>query len=118
MHIGTFKSLSLLLPMAVIASSCAAYGFNHDAAKNAPASPELSVYQVNELLISDAAKKPKEKKEETKKESVKKESADKKAKAEKEEDFKEPVIKDAVEVTTVKLVGSPKDYLGKNIKFK
>ena len=117
MRNGTSITLSLILSFVIGASSGAALALNPGSNKAA-----LSDYQVNEVLISEAAKEPakdksKEKSKEATSDKDKGKDKDKKAEAE-EEDFKEPVITDAIDVTTEKLVDAPKDYFGKNIKFK
>ncbi|MBI1269304.1 hypothetical protein GC174_02610 [bacterium] len=117
MRNGTSITLSLILSFVIGASSGAALALDPGSNKAA-----LSDYQVNEVLISEAAKdsektKEKEKSKETAPDKDKDKDKDKKAEAE-EEDFKEPVITDAIDVTTDKLVDAPKNYMGKNIKFK
>lgn len=119
MRNGTSITLSLILSFVIGASSGAALALDPGSNKAA-----LSDYQVNEVLISEAAKDSEKSKEKEKDKEKSKETApdkdkdkDKKAEAE-EEDFKEPVITDAIDVTTDKLVDAPKNYMGKNIKFK
>lgn len=113
MHIGTSSILLSTLSILLIGSSSAALAGDYTAVNQSDA---LSDYQVNELLISQAAKKksPEKKKETSTKSDSNKDKKDKKAK----EEFKEPVITDAVDVTALRLVSKPSNFMGKNVKFK
>ena len=112
MHIGTSSTLLSTLSILLISTTSAASARDYTTVNQSNA---LSDYQVNELLISQAAKKKDSKKGSSSKKSSSKKS-DKKTKD--KEEFKVPVITDAVDVNALTLVSKPKTYMGKNVKFK
>lgn len=103
--------LSIIMSLGVLASSSQAFALDCSSEYKIQNRNGLSKNQVKHNLISEAAKK--DKKTEPKKESKKDSKKD-----DKEKVVKEPVLTNVVEVTALKLVDSPKTYLGKNIKFK
>ena len=99
--------LSILMSLGVLASSSYAFALDSSAKRNFNQKSGLTNYQIKHNLISEAAKKSGDKK-----------SKKDQKKSAKKEDFKEPVLTNVVDVTAIKLVDSPKTYLGKNVKFK